>query len=214
MTGRLKRDLKQLFYSFCLDEPVPDDHAVRTIAAVLDLSWVHGELASHYSHLGRPSADPVLMIRMLLVGYAFAIRLERMLFREAQVNPAHRWFCGLSIEDKLPDHSAFSRARHEQFRDSEIFRRVFDRVVEACIAGELVGGEGFAIDASLIAAEANKQRSILGKDWDRNRAPEKASRAVKEYIATLDDAAFGAASMVTPKFVSPADPATQWTGAM
>jgi len=214
MMGRLKRDLKQLFYSFCLDEPVPDDHAVRTIAAVLDLSWVHGEPASHYSHLGRPSADPVLMIRMLLVGYAFAIRLERMLFPEAQVNLAHRWFCGLSIEDKLPDHSAFSRARHEQFRDSEIFRRVFDRVVEACIAGELVGGEGFAVDASLIAAEANKQRSILGKDWGRNRAPEKASRAVKEYMATLDDAAFGAASTVTPKFVSPADPATQWTGAM
>jgi IS5 family transposase len=130
------------------------------------------------------------------------------------VNLAYRWFCGLSIEDKLPDHSAFSRARNERFRDSAIFREIFERVVEACIAAGLVGGEGFAVDASLIAADANKQRSIPGKDWDKNRAPEKASRAVKEYLATLDDAAFGAASDTIPKFVSPSDPAAQWTGAM
>jgi transposase len=214
MMGRLKREQKQLFYSFCLDEAVPDDHAIRAIAAVLDLSWVHGELAPHYSLLGRPSVDPALMIRMLIVGYVFAIRSERALCREVQVNLAYRWFCGLSIEDKLPDHSAFSRARNERFRDSDIFRSVFERVVEACIAAGLVGGEGFAVDASLIAADANKQRSIPGKDWDKNRTLEKASRAVKEYMATLDAAAFGAASDVAPKFVSPSDPAAQWTGAM
>jgi transposase len=214
MMGRLRREQEQLFYSFCLDEAVPDDHSVRAIAAVLDLSWVHGELASYYSPLGRPSIDPALMIRMLIVGYVFAIRSERALCREVQVNLAYRWFCGLSIEDRLPDHSAFSRARNERFRDSDIFRSVFERVVEACIAAGLVGGEGFAVDASLIAADANKQRSIPGKDWDKNRAPEKASRAVKEYMATLDAAAFGAASDVTPKFVSPSDPAAQWTGAM
>ena len=154
------------------------------------------------------------MIRMLILGYVFAIRSERLLCREVQVNLAYRWFCGLSIEDKIPDHSAFSRARNERFRDSDIFRRVFERVVEACIAAGLVGGEGFAVDASLIAADANKQRSIPGKDWDKKRDPETASRAVKEYLATLDDAAFGAASDVTPKFVSPSDPAAQWTGAM
>ena len=214
MMGRLKREQEQLFYSFCLDEAVPDDHAVRAIAAVLDLSWVHGELAPYYSLLGRPSIDPALMIRMLIVGYVFAIRSERALCREVQVNLAYRWFCELSIEDRLPDHSAFSRARNERFRDSDIFRSVFERVVEACIAAGLVGGEGFAVDASLIAADANKQRSIPGKDWDKNRAPAKASRAVKEYMATLDAAAFGAASDVTPKFVSPSDPAAQWTGAM
>jgi transposase len=214
MMGRLNRDQGQLFYSFCLDEVVPDDHRVREIAAVLDLSWMHAELAPHYSHLGRPSIDPVLMIRMLILGYVFAIRSERLLCREVQVNLAYRWFCGLSIEDKIPDHSAFARARNERFRDSGMFRRVFERVLEACIAAGLVGGEGFAVDASLIAADANKQRSIPGKDWDKNRDPETASRAVKEYLATLDDAAFGAASDVTPKFVSPSDPAAQWTGAM
>jgi transposase len=214
MMGRLNHDQGELFYSFCLEKVVPDDHLVRKIAAFLDLAWVRVELAPYYSSTGRPSIDPELMIRMLIIGYVFAIRSERLLCRELQVNLAYRWFCRLSIEDKIPDHSAFSRARHERFRESDLFRRVFERVVETCIAAGLVGGEGFAVDASLIVADANKQRSIPGKDWDSNRDPEGAMRAVKEYLATLDDAAFGAASKVTPKFVSPSDPAAQWTGAM
>jgi hypothetical protein len=125
-----------------------------------------------------------------------------------------RWFCGLSIEDKVRINSAFSRARNERFRISDIFRTVFERVVGACIGAGLVGGEGFAVDASLIVADANKRRSIPGRGWDKKRDPETASRAVREYLATLDDAAFGAASDVTAKFVSPSDPAAQWTGAM
>src|SRR4029434_8576994 len=214
MMGRLNQDQGQFFYSFCLDDVVPGDHRVREIAAVLDLSWVHAELAPHYSAIGRPSIDPVLMLRMLILGYVFAIRSEGAICREVQVNLAYRWFCGLSIEDKIPDHSAFTRARNERFRDSDILRRVFERVVEACIAAGLVGAEGFAVDASLIVADANKQRSIPGSEWRKERDPEAASRAVREYLATLDDAAFGAASEVTPKFVSPSDPAAQWTGAM
>jgi transposase len=214
MMGRLEQHQGQFFYSFCLDEVVPADHRVREIAGVLDLSWVYAELEPYYSPLGRPSIDPVLMLRMLIVGYVFAIRSERSLCREVQVNMAYRWFCGLSIEDQIPDHSAFSRARNERFRGSDIFRRVFERVVEACIAAGLVGGEGFAVDASLIAADANKQRSIPGSEWKKTGDPKTASRAVREYLATLDDAAFGAASEVTPKFVSPSDPAAQWTGAM
>ena len=214
MMGRLSHDQGEFFYSFRLDEAVPDDHPVRAIAAVLDRSWVHAELAPFYPKIGRPSIDPVLMIRMLIVGYAFAIRSERALCREMRVNLAYRWFCGLSIEDKIPDHSAFSRIRHERFRESDMFRRVFERVVEACIAAGLVGGEGFAVDASLIVADANKQRSIPGTEWKKTCLAETASRATREYLATLDDAAFGAASDVTPKFVSPSDPAAQWTGAM
>ena len=97
------------------------------------------------------------MIRMLIIGYVFAIRSERAICRDLQVNLAYRWFCRLSIEDKIPDHSVFCRARHERFRESNAFRRVFERVVEACIAAGLVGGEGFAVDASLIAADANNQ---------------------------------------------------------
>src|SRR6059058_4077545 len=214
MMGRLTHDQEQFFYSFRLDEAVPDDHPVREIAAVLDLSWVHSELAPYYSRLGRPSIDPVLMIRMLIVGYVFAIRSERALCRDVRVNLAYRWFCGLSIEDKIPDHSAFSRARNERFGDSGVFRRLFEHVVETCLAAGLVGGEGFAVDASLIVADANKQRSIPGAEWNKAHDPHGASRAMREYLATLDDAAFGAASEVMPKFVSPSDPAAQWTGAM
>src|ERR1700741_2758269 len=180
MMGRLNRDQEQLFYSFSLDDAGPDDHPVRGIAAGLDLSWVHAELAPYYPQLGRPSIDPVLMIRMLIIGYLLAIRSERALCRDVQVNLAYRWFCGLSIEDKIPDHSAFSRARNDRFGDSRIFRRVFERVVEACIRAGLVGGEGFAVDSSLIVADANKQRSTPGARWNN----------------TLDDAAFGAASDV------------------
>ena len=141
MMGQRKREQGQLFYSFRLDDAVPEDHPVRELAAVLDLSWVYAELASYYPRIGRPSIDPVLMIRMLVVGYVFAIRSERALCREAQVNLAYRWFCGLSIEDRVPDHSAFSRARNERFGDSAIFRSVFERVVGTCIAADLVGGE-------------------------------------------------------------------------
>jgi transposase len=213
MMGRLKSDQGQLFYEFHLSEAVPEDHLVRGIDAALDLTWLRSELAPHYSSMGRPSIDPELMIRMLIVGYVFAIRSERLICREVQVNLAYRWFCKLGIEDAIPDHSAFSRARNERFRDGDVFRRVFERVVEACIAADLVGGDGFAVDASLIQADANKQRSIAGQDWRRDRDPKRSSRAVKEYLATLDDMAWGAASDVVPKFVSPSDPAAQWTGA-
>ena len=214
MMGRLNHDQEQFFYSFRLDEAVPQDHPVREVAAVLDLSWVHSELAPYYPRLGRPSIDPVLMIRMLIVGYVFGIRSERALCREVGVNLAYRWFCGLSIEDKVPDHSAFSHARNERYRDSDIFRIVFERVVGACIGAGLVGGEGFAVDASLIVADANKQRSTPGSQWNKELDAHAVGRATKEYLARLDDTAFGAASEVTPKFVSPSDPAAQWTGAM
>jgi len=214
MMGRSSQDQGQLFYSFNLEEVVPDDHLVRAIARVLDLSWVRAELAPHYSAIGRPSIDPVLMIRMLIVGYVFAIRSERALCREVRLNLAYRWFCDLGMEDMIPDHSAFSRARNERFCDSDVFRRVFERVVGACIAAGLVGGEGFAVDASLIQADANKHRSIPGAEWNKDIDPEQARCAVKEYLARLDDPAYGAASEVLPKFVSPSDPAAQWTGAL
>lgn len=213
MMGRLNQDQGQLFYSFNLEEVVPRDHQVRGIAAILDLSWLHGELAPHYSRTGRPSIDPALIIRMLIIGYIFGIRSERALCREVQVNLAYRWFCGLGLEDKVPDHSAFTRARNERFRNGDILRRVFERVVGACIDAGFVGGEGFAVDASLIEADANKCRSIPGDKWDKDIDPTTAKRAVKDYLSNLDNEAYGAASAKVPKFVAPSDPAAQWTGA-
>ena len=123
MMGRQEREQGQLFYAFNLEEVVPADHRVRGVAVVLDLSWVRAELEPYYSSLGRPSIDPVLILRRLILGYVFAIRSERAPCREVQVNLAYRWFCDLCIEDRIPDHSAFTRARNERFRDNSIFSR-------------------------------------------------------------------------------------------
>ena len=203
----------QLFYDFCLDDHVPDDHLLRRIDRFLDLDTVRGELKPFYSSIGRPSIDPELMMRMLIVGYSLGIRSERRLCEEVHLNLAYRWFCRLGLDGKVPDHSTFSRNRHGRFRQSDILRHLFETVVERCLREGLVGGEGFAVDASLIAADANKQRSVPGDEWCLDELGPDAGQAVREYLATLDDAAFGAASAVRPKFVSPSDPAAQWTGA-
>src|SRR5579862_9806815 len=188
MMGRKNRDQEQFFYSFRLEEAVPGDHPVRGLAAVLDLSWVYPELEPFYPKTGRPSIDPVLMIRMLIVGYVFVIRSERRLCSEVQVNLASRWFCKLGIEDGIPDHSVFSRARHERFRQSDALRRVFEGVAAKCIAAGLVGGEGFSIDASLIRADAGKKKRVPGNQPIAWPPAEEASRAVREYLAALDAA--------------------------
>jgi transposase len=188
MMGRREDGQGQFFYEFNLDEVVPSEHLVRRIDAVLDLGWVHKELAPYYSHTGRPSIDPVLMIRMLIVGYVFAIRSERRICAEVQVNLAYRWFCKLSVEDKIPDHSVFSRARHERFRESDALRRVFERVVGLCIAAGLVGGEAFSIDASLIKADVDKKKRSPGDQPIQWPTREEASHAVREYLAALDAA--------------------------
>jgi transposase len=217
MMGRLTAGQGQFFYAFHLNEVVPADHVVRRIDAVLDLGWIHKELAPFYSNTGRPSIDPELMMRMLLVGYVFAIRSERRICAEVQVNLAYRWFCRLSIEDKIPDHSVFSRARHERFRESEVFRGVFERVVASCIAVGLVGGEAFSIDASLIKADVDQTKRMPGDeavDWPK---PEEASRAVAEYLAALDEAHHvtedidhGDHDRKPPKQISLTDPQAAW----
>ena len=146
------------------------------------------------------------MIRMLIVGYCFGIRSERRLCEEVHLNLAYRWFCRLGLEGDVPDHSTFSKNRHGRFRDSDLLRVLFETTVPRCIAEGLVGGEGFAADASLIKADANKQRSAEGSeevDWEAMAATR---RSVKEYLDTLDDAAWGAASEVEPKFISKIGP--------
>ena len=212
MMGRLERGQSRLFYAFSLDDVVPVDHLVRRIDTLVDLGWVHGELGRYYSHTGRPSIDPELLIRMLIVGYVFAIRSERQLCAEVQVNLAYRWFCGLGIEDRVPDHSAFSRARHERFGDGQAYRQLFEHVVELCLARGLVGGAGFSVDASLIRADVNLAKQVDGAqpiDW-----PERASRAVREYLEALDETAPVASEAhrrpKPPKAVSLSDPLAAW----
>jgi transposase len=210
MMGHRSVEQGALFYEFSLDAHVPADHLLRSIDRFVELDDLRRELAPFYSAIGRPSIDPELMIRMLIVGYAFGIRSERRLCDEVHLNLAYRWFCRLGLDGHVPDHSTFSKNRHGRFRESDLLRRLFETVLRRCIDEGLVGGEGFAVDASLIKAEASRQKGVEG---DKGLSPEATGRAVEEYLAVLDDAAFGAATEVTPKFISPADPAARWTGA-
>ena len=183
--GRLNRDQDQLFYSFNLDDAVPHDHLSRKIAAVLDLSWVHVELADHYSNLGRPSIDPELMIRMLLVGYCYGIRSERRLCQEVELHLAYRWFCKLDLDDAIPHHSTFSANRLGRFRESDVLRHIFERVVWSAMAMGLVTGEGFAVDASVLEANASRYHGVPPQDLDWTDK-QRQRRAVAEYLAAIE----------------------------
>jgi transposase len=192
------RAQEALFYEFSLEQHVPADHLLRSIDRFVDLSGIRKHLRPFYSEVGRPSIDPELMIRMLIVGYCLGIRSERRLCEEVHLNLA------------VPDHSTFSKNRHGRFRDSNLLRELFEATVARCMTEGLVGGDAFAVDASMIKADANRQRSVPGSEW---QVPEAANHAVREYLAVLDDAAFGGATPVVPKFISSADPASRWTGA-
>ena len=195
MMGPRQEAQGSLFYEFSIDDYVPDDHPLRAIDRFLDLSDVRSILASFHSDTGRPSIDPELLIRMLLLGYCQGIGSERRLCEEVHLNLAYRWFCKLDLMDPVPDHSTFSKNRYGRFRDSGIFRHLFENVLRRCIDEGLVGGEGFGVD---------------GKE---DLPPELTSQAINEYLETLDDAAFGAATKVVPKYISPVDPGARWTGA-
>jgi transposase len=216
MMGRLDDRQQPLFYDFCLEDHVPQDHLLRQIAKILDLSDVREKLAP-YSAMGRPSLDPELMIRMLLIGYLYGIRSERRLVEEAHLNLAYRWFCGLGLTGEVPERSSFSKTRHGRFRESDAFRMVFESVLQTCLRAGLIGGETFATDASVIEADARIARCTEGKqppdDWDD---PGNVTRPVREYLDQLDKAA-GLAALLPgetqqpPKALSLTDPCAALT---
>ena len=210
MMGHRQVEQAALFYEFSLEKHVPPDHLLRLIDRFVELGELRRELATFYSTTGRPSIDPELIIRMLIIGYCFGIRSERRLCEEVHLNLAYRWFCRLGLNGQVPDHSTFSKNRHGRFRQSDLLRRLFETVLQRCIREGLVGGEAFAVDASLIRADANRQKGIEGEKW---LPPEATGRAIEEYLSVLDDATFGAATEATPKFISSSDPAARWTGA-
>lgn len=210
MMGQQKGGQERLFYSFNLDEHIPHDHLLRAIDRCLDLSELRRHLADYYSHTGRPSIDPELMMRMLLIGYSYGIRSERRLCEEVHLNLAYRWFCRLGLEDAVPDHSTFSKNRHGRFRESGAFRWVFDEVVRRCMAAGLVKGEGFAVDASLVAANASHQHSVQPGEHCAWGSSEIDTRAMREYLAALDEEALCAAAS---RKISLSDPHSRWTAA-
>ncbi len=210
MMGERRVAQESLFYGFNLEQHVPADHLLRSIARFVDLSGLREQLRPYYSEMGRPSIDPELMIRMLIVGYCMGIRSERRLCEEVHLNLAYRWFCRLGLDGGVPDHSTFSKNRHGRFRECDLFRQLFEATVRRSVDEGLVGGDGFAVDASLIRAEASRQRFHPGTE---GLPSELSSRAIDEYLATLDDAAFGAATKVVPSHMSPSDPAARYTSA-
>jgi transposase len=212
-----------LFYAFNLEDYIPGDHLLRGIDRFMDLRELRQHLAAFYSHTGRPSIDPELMIRMLVIGYCFGIRSERRLCEEVHLNLAYRWFCRLGLEDRIPDHSTFSKNRHGRFRQGDAFRHVFESVLRRCMGEGLVGGEGFAIDASVIKADANRAKGVPGNqapNWNQGEGP---SRAVREYLCALDASNPAAdddeppnppsGPSSPPKNISLTDPAARWTAA-
>jgi len=209
---------------------IPPSHLLRRINVFVTavLADLHQQLRPFYSDIGRPSVDPELMIRMLLVGYCYGIRHERRLCQEVALHLAYRWFCKLDLDDKVPHHSTFSVNRLGRFRESEILRHIFERVVAACMAQGLVKGEGFAVDASVMEANASRYHGKAPDelDWtDRQRQ----KRAVAEYLAGIEAEAQNRAEHADhpdsdsggtlsakaerkpPKVISPSDPASAWT---
>ena len=208
MMGRQATGREQLFYSFSMEDHVPEDHLLRGIHRFLDLGSFRQHMEAFYSTIGRPSVDPELMIRMLIVGYCFGIRSERRLCEEVHLNLAYRWFCRLGLEDPVPNHSTFSKNRHGRFRESDAFRQVFEGVLARCMAEGLVRGEGFATDASIIKADVNVGNRAPGSepiDWGD---PDEATRPVREYLEALAEV-----NDPPPPFkaVSLTDPAASWT---
>src|SRR6187402_379814 len=201
---------ESLFYQFRLNDHVPADHMLRAIDRFVDLDAFRRHLAQFYSTTGRPSIDPELMIRMLIIGYCFGIRSERRLCEEVHLNLAYRWFCRLGLEDRIPDHSTFSKNRHGRFRESDTFRHVFESVLRRCMTEGLVGGEGFAIDASVVRADANRANGVPGTaaiDW---KSGTHSTRAVREYVTALERAN---PTETQPKVISLTDPAARYTAA-
>jgi transposase len=211
---------RECFVSISLEEYVPQDHLLRVVDRFLDPSEFRQSLAGSYSHTGRPSIDPELMIRMLIIGYCYGIRSERRLCEEVNLNLAYRWFCRLGLTGKVPDHSTFSKNRHGRFRDNDTFRQLFETVLRRCMAEGLVRGEGFVVDASVVRADANRARGVPDDgtiDWGN---ADKQSRAVREYLAGLEESAPKYSESPTPtnaetlpKRISLTDPAARYTAA-
>jgi transposase len=211
MMGRQTGDQSQLFYLFNLEERIPAVHLLRRINPVVTqvLAGLREKLEPFYSELGRPSIDPELMIRMLIVGYCYGIRFERKLCEEVELHLAYRWFCRLDLDDRVPDHSTFSANRHGRFRDSDLFRHVFEAVVRACMNAGLVKGQGFAVDASVMEADASRYHGKAPDEIDWS-LPERQTRAAAEFLASLDDEDPDA-DRKPPKVISPVDPCSAWT---
>jgi transposase len=206
-----------LFYYFRLEDQIPEHHLLKRLDRHVDFSFVRERLRDAYSPLGRPSIDPEILLRMLLVGYLYGITSERRLVEEIRMHLAYRWFTRLGLEQEGPDHSTFSKNRHGRFRQSGIFLEIFEEIVRRCIGAGLVEGQRLTVDGTRVAANASPQRGVK-----REQLPEvaKVSQTVREYLAEVtqenpvaeSDDRPPAPRSVAARCVSPTDPDACWAG--
>src|SRR5713226_1096761 len=183
MMGQQTRT-ESLFYYFRLADQIPEDHLLRLIDQHIDLSFVRERVKSFYSATGRPSIDPEVLLRLLLVGYLYGITSERRLLEEVRMHLAYRWFTRLDFEQEIPDHSTFSKNRHGRFRQAGVFREVFEEIVRRCLEAGLVEGKNLAVDGTMVGADASRQSRVR-----REQLQEAAqvSQTVQEYLAELEE---------------------------
>jgi transposase len=203
MMGQQPRT-ESLFYYFRLEDQIPERHLLRLIDRHVDLSFVRERVKSLYSSTGRPSIDPEVLLRLLLVGYLYGITSERRLLEEVRMHLAYRWFTRLDLDQEVPDHSTFSKNRHGRFRQSGVFREVFEEIVQRCLEAGLVEGKNLAVDGTLVAADASR-----GSRIPREHLQEAAqvSRTVKAYLSELEKEN----PVSNAELVSTTDPDAIWT---
>lgn len=182
MMGQHSRG-ESLFYYFRIEDQVPEDHLLRLIDRHISFDFVREKLRDSYSDIGRPSIDPELLLRILLIGYLYGVTSERKLIEELRMHLAWRWFTGLSFDQELPHHSTFSKNRHGRFQETKVFQQLFEEVVNRCIAAGLVEGEHLSVDGSFIEANASRSSRI-----PREQLTEVAhvNRTVREYLNDLE----------------------------
>src|SRR2546428_9379013 len=179
MMGQQTR-IESLFYYFRLEEEIPEDHLLRLIDHHVDFSFVRERLKRFYSWTGRPSIDPEVLLRLLLLGYLCGITSERRLMEEVRMHLAYRWFTRLDFSQEIPGHSTFSKNRHGRLRQSGVFREVFEEIVRRCLEVGLVEGKNLAVDGTLVGANASPQ-SRVPREQLAEVAP--VSRTVRQYLA-------------------------------
>jgi transposase len=149
-----------LFYYFRLEDNIPENHLLRLIDKHVSFEFVRQQLKDSYSESGRPSIDPELLLRILLIGYLYGITSERKLVEELRMHLAWRWFTGLGFDQEIPHHSTFSKNRHGRFRESKLFEQLFEQIVRQCVEVGLVQGKSLSVDGSFVEANAAKESRI------------------------------------------------------
>jgi len=209
MMGEQQR-AESLFYYFRLEDQIPDEHLLRLIDQHIDFSFVRERLRNFYSSTGRPSIDPEVLLRLLLVGYLYGITSERRLLEEVRMHLAYRWFSRLGFEREIPDHSTFSKNRHGRFRQSGIFRKVFEEIVHRCLEVGLVEGRSLAVDGTLVGANASEQSRVPREQLARTA---RVSRTVQEFLTELEQqnpVADPDEHPIAQQMVSTTDPDAAW----